>query len=66
MMWVLKENNKKQTKLERKNSRKNKEQENKIEKIGDMYVISVRSSSNSNAQSQYGLEALVSIDAEIY
>lgn len=40
--------------------------ENKIEKIGDMYVISVRSSSNSNAQSQYGLEALVSIDAEIY
>lgn len=40
--------------------------ENKIEKIGDMYVISVRATSNSNAQSQYGLEALVSIDAEIY
>lgn len=40
--------------------------ENKTEKIGDMYVITVRCTSNSNAQSQYGLEALVSIDAEIY
>ena len=40
--------------------------ETKIEKIGDMYVATVRVTSNGNAQSQYGLEALVSIDAEIY
>ena len=39
---------------------------NKIEKIGDMYVVTVRITSNGNAQSQYGFEALVSIDAEIY